>query len=114
MNERAKSKGDARGGSMVRLVRAVRRAARAWDVDFWEREGIRSIAVVGTERDVMQWAQARAKARKVKRWVYRPFPEFNDRYRGKFEIANCPSWVLVRPNVNMEAPPRKTPNQEQG
>jgi hypothetical protein len=67
---------------MQRLVRAVRRVARAWDVDFWEREGIRSIAVLGTEREVMQWAQARAKAKQIKRWAYTPFPEFNDRHRG--------------------------------
>ena len=84
---------------LARLARAVRRDSRAWDVDFYDFEGIRSIAVLGIEQEVMQWAQSYAKAKGIKRWVYKPFPEFNNRYEGWFQIANCPSWVLVRPNA---------------
>ena len=77
-----------------RLLRAVRRIALAWDIDF---HGDRTIAVLGREAEIMAWARRRAEVRGVAKWSSRPFPGFNDRYEGEFKIANVPSWVLVRP-----------------
>jgi len=78
-------------------MRRLRKLTTAWDIDFWEQDGIRSIAVLGTEKEIMQWGRDRAKIKGIKRWASRPFPEFNDRYEGSFRIAGCPSWVLVSP-----------------
>lgn len=91
-----------RAVACIRLVRSLRRLSRAWNVDFYRREGVRTIAMLGTESEVMGWAREKAKRDGVKRWASKPHPEFNDRYNGKLEHAACPDWQLVRPNAKAD------------
>lgn len=79
-----------------RLLRKTRQLARAWNVDFWRWEGVRTFAMLGTEREVMAWAREKARRDGVKRWATKPFLEFNDRYDGTCRLADCPDWILVR------------------
>jgi len=55
-----------------------------------------TFALTGTQEEMSHWARWKKREFNFTKWISIPYPEFNHRHNGRFELAANPSWGLIK------------------